>query len=111
MCGKIIKLVIKNLNNIIYQFIGNNANSSVDNNNSNVMNNINAIIEQIYSTILPKYINSFYKRISNIFEEKKDKKINLDYSLDNLYLSFYLIIEIISEKDSNKNYSDILSSK
>ena len=111
LCGKIIKLVIKNLNNIIYQFIGNNANSSVDNNNSNVMNNINAIIEQIYSTILPKYINSFYKRISNIFDEKKDKKINLDYSLDNLYLSFYLIIEIISEKDSNKNYSDILSSK
>ena len=43
--------------------------------------------------------------------KKKDKKINLDYSLDNLYLSFYIIIEIISEKDSNKNYSDILSSK
>jgi hypothetical protein len=108
--GNIIKSVIKNLNDICL-FNKNNANSSVDNNNSNVIDNINTIIEQIYSTILPKYINSFFKRISNVFENNKDKKINLDYSLDNIYLSFYLIIEIISGKDFNKNYSDSLSSK
>ena len=108
--GNIIKSVIKNLNDICL-FNKNNANSSVDNNNSNVIDNINTIIEQIYSTILPKYINSFFKRISNVFENNKDKKINLDYSLDNIYLSFYLIIEIISGKDCNKNYSDSLSSK
>ena len=108
--GNIIKSVIKNLNDIC-QFYKNNANSSVDNNNSNVIDNINAIVEQIYSVILLKYINSFFKRISNIFENNKDKKINLDYSLDNIYLSFYLIIEIISGKDSNKNYSDTLLSK
>ena len=68
-------------------------------------------LQSKYIQLFSQNILIVFKRISNIFDKKKDKKINLDYSLDNLYLSFYLIIEIISEKDSNKNYSDILSSK
>ena len=109
LCGKVIKTVIKNLNNLINQ-INKNPNNSVDN-NSNVIEQINIILEDIYTVILPKYINSFYSRISTLFENSKDKKINLDYTLDNICLSFYTIIEIISGNENNKKLTDILSNK
>ena len=109
LCGKLIKTIIKNFNNLINQ-INNNTNNSVDN-NSNVIAQINIIIEELYTVILPKYINSFYNRISTLFENSKDKKINLDYSLDSIYLSFYTIIEIISGNEYNKKLTDKLSNK
>ena len=109
LCGKLIKTIIKNFNNLISQ-INNNTNNSVDN-NSNVIAQINIIIEELYTVILPKYINSFYNRISTLFENGKDKKINLDYSLDSIYLSFYTIIEIISGNEYNKKLTDKLSNK
>jgi len=109
LCGKLIKTIIKNFNNLINQ-INNNTNNSVDN-NSNVIAQINIIIEELYTVILPKYINSFYNRISTLFENNKDKKINLDYSLDSIYLSFYTIIEIISGNEYNKKLTDKLSNK
>ena len=109
LCGKLIKTILKNFNNLINQ-INNNTNNSVDN-NSNVIAQINIIIEELYTVILPKYINSFYNRISTLFENSKDKKINLDYSLDSIYLSFYTIIEIISGNEYNKKLTDKLSNK
>ena len=112
-CGKIIKSIIKNLNkipNISQESNKNSTNTSLENNNSNVIDKINSTLEQIYSTILPKYINIFYKTINSLFDDK-DRKLNLDYTLDNIYLSFYTLIDIISGIKDNGKYSKILSEK
>ena len=87
--------------------------SSVENNNSNVndLSQNNSILEGIYSSILPNYINTVYNVISSLFNNK-DNKIGLDYSLDNLYLSFNFVIDFISNANKNNNkYYDLLSSK
>ena len=75
--GKMIKSVLKNLN----KRINVSTNNEEENNNSNFNNKINSIIEQIYSVILPKYITNYYKIIFSIFENR-DKKLNIDYSLE-----------------------------
>jgi hypothetical protein len=109
--GKTINICIKSLNSIINQINKNNENNETDSNNSKLVEQIDLILQEIYSTVLPNYINSFYSRISKIFENNKDKKINFEYALDNIFLSFYLIIEIISGKNSSKKYLDLLASK
>ena len=111
--GKIVRTLIKNLNkkNTILQNNKNaTPNNEQENNNSNVINQINTIIEQLYSLILPKYICNYYKYIISIFNEK-DKKLYIDYSLDNIYLTFYLILDIISSSKDEINYYNILSEK
>ena len=114
LLGKIIKLVLKNLNKKIAFFQNNNndnTNGVEENNNSNVIKQINSIIEQIYSLILPKYLKSFYNIILTIFDDK-NKKLNLDYSLVEIFQSFYLILDIISgSNDNNNHYYNILSEK
>ena len=112
LLGKIIKSVLNNLNTkaIFLQYNNNdNTNDTEENNNSNVIKQINSVIEQIYSIVLPKYLKSFYNIIFTIFDEK-DKKINIDYSLDDIFKSFYLILDIISDSRDNNNYN-ILSGK
>ena len=111
LCGKIIKSVLKNLNKKVTFFQNNNnenANNTEENNNSNVINKINSIIEKIYSLVLPKYLKCFYNIIITIFDEK-DKKLNIDYLLDDIFHSFYLIIDIMSDSKDNNNYYNILS--
>ena len=113
LIGKIIRTLIKNLNKkctILQNIKNDNPNIAEENNNSNVINEINNIIEQLYSAIIPKYISYYYKYIISIFDEK-NKKLHIDYSLDNIYLIFYLILDVISSsKDENKFYI-ILSKK
>jgi hypothetical protein len=87
--------------------------SSVENNNSNVNDSFqnNSILEGIYSSILPKYVNIVYNSFNSVFNNN-DNKIGLDYSLDNLYLSFNLVIDFISNANKNNNkYYELLSSK
>ena len=108
--GKLIRTVLKNLNKNLYTPKNDNTNNTLENNNSIVIDQILQIIEQIYSFILPKYITNLYTIILSIFNNK-EQKINLDHSLDNIYLSFYLIIDIISGCVSDKNLFNILSGK
>jgi hypothetical protein len=111
--GKIVRTLIKNLNKKNTNLQNNkNAtpNNEQENNNSNVINQINTIIEQLYSLILPKFICIYYKYVISIFNEK-DKKLYIDYSLDNIYLTFYLILDIISSSKDENNYYNILSEK
>ena len=103
--GKMIKSVLKNLNKRIYG----STNNGEGENNTILNDKINSIIEQIYSVILPKYISNYYKIIISNFENK-DKKLNLEYSLDNIFLSFYLILDIISGSKDDNHYT-ILSEK
>ena len=112
-CGKIIKNIIKNLSKSLISSKGNNkdnTNNILENNKSNVSDKISATLEQIYSTILPKYINIYYKTISSLFDDK-DRKLNLDYTLDNVFLSFYTLIDIISGAKDNEKYYKTLSEK
>jgi hypothetical protein len=110
LCGKIIKSVMKNIK------LNDNKSgniSSVENNNSNVNDSFqnNSILEGIYSLILPKYVNIVYNSFNSVFNNN-DNKIGLDYSLDNLYLSFNLVIDFISNANKNNNkYYELLSSK
>lgn len=109
-CGKIIKLVMENIK--IYDNQNGNI-SGVENNNSNVNDIIqdNSILEGIYSTILPIYVNIVYSTINSLFSNKENK-IGLDYSLDNLYLSFNLVIDFISNANKNNHkYYELLSAK
>ena len=113
--GKIIRTVLRNLNKKLhYQKIDNNNNNTnnntIENNNSNVTDQINSVIEQVYSLTIPNYINTLYKIIISILDNK-DKKINLDNSLDNIFLSFYLIIDIISGCKNDSKLFNILSEK
>ena len=103
--GKLIRTVLKNLNKSLNSPKNDNTKNTLENNNSNVTDQINSIIEQIYSLILPKYLTNLYRIIVSIFDNK-EKKINLDHSLDNIYLSFYLIIDIISGENNLFNSLD-----
>ena len=108
LCGKIIKSVIKNIK--LYDNKSGNV-SIVENSNSNVNDTIqnNSFLEGIYSSILPNYVNIVYNTINSVFNNK-DNKIGLDYSLDNLYLSFNLVIDFISSANKNKYY-ELLTNK
>lgn len=108
LCGKIIKSVIKNIK--LYDNKSGNV-SSVENSNSNVNDTVqnNSFLEGIYSSILPNYVNIVYNTINSVFNNK-DNKIGLDYSLDNLYLSFNLVIDFISNANKNKYY-ELLTNK
>jgi hypothetical protein len=108
LCGKIIKSVIKNIK--LYDNKSGNV-SIVENSNSNVNDTIqnNSFLEGIYSSILPNYVNIVYNTINSVFNNK-DNKIGLDYSLDNLYLSFNLVIDFISNANKNKYY-ELLTNK
>ena len=113
LCGKIIRTLIKNLikkKAILQNNKNENPNASEENNNSNVINQINTIINQLYSLILNKFICNYYKYIVSILDEK-NKKLYINYSLDNIYLTFYLILDIISSSKDENNYYDILSEK
>ena len=101
LCGKIIKSVMKNIK--LYDNKSGNI-SSVENSNSNVNDTPqnDSFLEGIYSSILPNYVNIVYNAINSVFNTK-DNKIGLDYSLDNLYLSFNLVIDFISDANANKN--------
>lgn len=106
LCGKLIKLVLKNLkckNN-------NKPDNKEENNNSNVIDPISSTLEQIYSLVFPKYAKIYYNTIFSIFDDKKSK-IGLEYSLDNIYLCFNIVIDIISGSNKNNKYYEILSSK
>ena len=110
LCGKIIKSVMKNIK--LYENKSGNI-SSVENSNSNVNDTIqsNSFLEGIYSSTLPNYVNTVYNAINSVFNNN-DNKIGLDYSLDNLYLSFNLVIDFISNANKNNNkYYELLSSK
>jgi len=74
--------------------------SNVENNNSNVNDRIqsNSFLEGIYSLTLLNYVNILYNEINSIFNNENNK-IGLDYSLDNLYLSFKLVINFISNEN------------
>lgn len=66
----------------------------------------NATIDDFYKSIIPKYIELLYKRILSVFD-KNNTTINFEYSLYDIYKSFYLVLEIISGVNiqDNKYYN------
>ena len=103
LLGKIINETINNLNQKLIQRQIENNNS--EQNSKTDTSQINSTLESIYSLILPRYIKSVFSIIQN-FEKKN---IDFEYSLDNIFFSFYISLDIISALIDTK-YFQILSS-
>ena len=68
---------------------------------------INSIsfLSTLYSSVFPEYIKSIYNILSKCLE---NKSISLENKLDNVFLSFFIVLDLLSDE---KNINEILSSK
>jgi hypothetical protein len=68
---------------------------------------INSIsfLSTLYSSVFPEYIKSIYNILSKCLE---NKSISLENKLDNAFLSFFIVLDLLSDE---KNINEILSSK
>ena len=103
--GKILCEIITKLNQKLLD--KQNENNEESNEMKDDIAQINLILESIYSLIVPKYLKSIYNSIENI----DNNVINFEYSLDNVFLPFYIALDILSKiKDNEKYYENKMES-
>ena len=103
--GKILCEIITKLNQKLLD--KQNENNEESNEMKDDIAQINFILESIYSLIVPKYLKSIYNSIENI----DNNVINFEYSLDNVFLPFYIALDILSKiKDNEKYYENKMES-
>ena len=64
-----------------------------------------SFLSTLYSSVFPEYIKSIYNILSQYLE---NKSISLENKLDNVFLSFFIVLDLLSDE---KNINEILSSK
>ena len=64
-----------------------------------------SFLSTLYSSVFPEYIKSIYNILSKCLE---NKSISLKNKLDNAFLSFFIVLDLLSDE---KNINEILSSK
>ena len=90
------------------------AESQIEEDNSNGnekakenITQINSIsfLSTFYSSVFPEYIKSIYNILS---KDLDNKSIAIENKLDNVFLSFYIVLNLLSDE---KNINEILSTK
>jgi hypothetical protein len=64
-----------------------------------------SFLSTLYSSVFPEYIKSIHNVLSKCLE---NKSISLENKLDNVFLSFFIVLDLLSDE---KNINEILSSK